>query len=466
MKKIFTLSAAVMAASAFAQTTPNIVKVTDQVTKYNDNVVVYTCSSPIFGLKNVAGEDSIGGKMLGASFASALCDATSELGTTFTNGGLQDGSNMFALKTSYTDETTGASFPAGYYYPINASGKEFKLQTETNTQKACGIQNVQKIILYVGGTANSCQPSSNYSKDVPAEYLETGIEYSPDPTKKSCILKDSRYTVALNGKIKALTPNVGGDDSVMVGENKVPLFMVNKDNSYYPTILKDGVPTTDWTTFALDRPVRIEIDFTKPYELAEKIDANRATDETGATAMTFTNWADHDSNYPKGYDIYHERGGYEFNPTLYFNVKNGSWDIAQETAGDPIAWTEEIIIKQNIKKAGYLLGFAIISGNENAKTYYASVDESTEEEEATWKAEAFAAHHAELKAEDDIEKNIFFSWMMQPELRQMIVDHYTNNSIQNIDAVKGNKVMYNLLGQRVNNAKGIVIVNGRKMIIK
>lgn len=455
MKKFFTIAAAATVATmSFAQK-PDIQHVTNQVNRYNDNIVVYTVGTPKME------EGAMTGSILGDQFASALCTVESELGTNFQNGGLANGTNFFAVKNDYTDPTTGISFPKGYYCPINASGKEFKLQTVVDATKASGVQNVKKVIVYVAASANSYQPSSYYTKDEVA-----GTEYSKDPSKKSCILTDSRYTVALNGKIKALTPGVNDSATVKVAEVDVPLFMVNKDNSYYPTQLTDGVPATDWTTFAVERPLRIEIDFTKPYVLAEKEDANRAIDNTG-TPMHFDNWADHDSNYPKSYEIVHERGNYTFAPTLYWNMNNGSWDIAQETAGEPIAWNDQLVINQNIKKAGYLLGFAIISGNAEAKTYFASVAESTEEDEAAWKSELTATPMAFLQ-NDDPAKNIFFSHKMQPELRTMIENYYSSLAINTVEAeVKAASRMVNLYGQEVSaDYKGIAVKAGQLQMVR
>lgn len=39
-------------------------------------------------------------------------------------------------------------------------------------------------------------------------------------------------------------------------------------------------------------------------------------------------------------------------------------------------------------------------------------------------------------------------------------------SLSNLDAEKGDVIMYNILGQRVTNAKGLVIINGKKVIRK
>lgn len=414
MKKIFTLAAAAMfACAANAQVKPNIEN-NGVAQKVNDNLVFYMCAP---GDAQPVEVPTVGYSV------NVEKTAFGELGVNFQDYNA-DNTNMVVVTKDYTDPETGAKFPAGYYYSAKVgSSRSYFGAAEGG---ATGLQNVKKVIFYWAATSTGGAQFSSYlvkEGETMIDNLSTGAPVS----------LGNRYSMDPNCKITFSVPQPEGTVTVDGVENN--LFC---NNSYYNTTVENGLPATDWTTFACTQPLKMVLDFTTPIAV-EDIDKTLAHYGENVTEL----------NIPYGHYI------------CALRDENG-----KDKAGDPIAWAADNIIQQGFKRAAYLLGVAIISGNENAKTYYANISNSTDDDECYWEEDA-AAKCTPFAAEDEPEYNLFYSWKTTQEFRDMVKANYTPvaDAISSVAAAQNASVRYNLAGQQVSaNYKGVVIENGKKVI--
>lgn len=416
MKKIFTLlSLAALAANVYAQAPEK-----GSVQTMKNNYVFYMCAPG----DNKAVDTPVGYK--NASQVSAM----EELGFNYSNYD-SDNTNQVVLTRDYTDAETGAAFPKGYYYPDKVGDS----RSYFGSEGVSGLKNVKKMIFYFAATSTGgVQFSSYHVKEggcgsVPSDQNPT-TGYTPGGAN------GVRCSMDLNNKIKFFVPQ---NEAVAADGTRI-FTSADKDgvgSNYYCTALADGKPTPAWTEFACDQPLKLVLDYT---QTSEKFDSNYdfLTDKTGTITVP------------------------------YGTAKVAKQDAnGKEVAGDAIPWSADNILQQGYKKSAYLLGIAIICGDEGAKTYYANVSESTDDDEATWHESAEAAH-TPFADTDEPANNLFFSWKMTPEMKQYIHDNY-KPSADGISSVAVGQTpdapAYNLAGQAVGkDFKGVVIRSGKKSI--
>lgn len=417
MKKLFTLSAAALALAANAQT-PNIED--DGVAQtIHSNLVVYMCAP---GVTETV-EDPVG---LNVEYVKS---AFEELGINFQCNDASN-TNMVCITKDYTDPETGAKFPAGYYY----SGKVGNSRSYFGKNEGpTGLKNVKKMIFYWAAAGN-VQFSSYLVREggITVDNLSTGTSVSVD----------NRYTMDPNCKIKFSVPELDGTYSTTRTNEEGETFVEEKNifssSNYYNTMLdENGNPTTTWTTFACTRPTKLTLDFTEPIDV-DKIDTN----------LDYSSILDGDVNVPYG--------AYEF----AYRDENG-----KDKAGNPIPWSADNVLQQGYKRAAYLLGIAIICGDENAETYYANVSNSTDDDECYWEAQAEAAHAA-LAATDVPAQNLYYSWMLTDEFKAFVEQNYQGAGISSVAADADYEAIYNVFGQKMTKANGLCIQQGKLVNIR
>ena len=332
-----------------------------------------------------------------------------------------DNTNMVVVTKDYVDEETGASFPAGYYYPAKIGGSRSYFASAADVS---GLKNVKKMIFYfAAGSSGGVQYSSYFVREhpegpavtVPSE--QSGATYSPSVK--------ARWSTALNNKIKFAVP-----ENLATTADGVKIF--SSGTNYYNTLMADGKPTTDWTTFQCDKPCKIILDMTK-----------------------------HGDKYDSSYDFTDDLSGVVEVP--YANANIAKQDAnGKEVPGENIPWSADNILVQGFKKAAYLLGIAFVCGDDNAKTYYSNVSESTEDDEAKWHESASAAV-TPFAATDDPKNNLFFTWKTTQEFVDFVKANYsTGISNVTVDS-SADAPAYNLAGQAVSASyKGVVIKGGKK----
>lgn len=417
MKKTLTLSVATLALAANAQVTPNIVNEGD-AQAIHSNLVVYMCAPGV--TETVADPQGMN--------VDYIKSAYEELGINFQCNDATN-TNMVCITKDYTDPETGATFPAGYYYSDKVGGSRSYFG---KNEGATGLKNVKKMIFYWAAAGN-VQFSSYLVREggITVDNLSTG----------SPVTVENRYTMDPNCKIKFSVPELDGtytttrtNEEGETFEEEKPIFT---SNNYYNTMLdENGNPTTTWTTFACTRPAKLTLDFTQPIDV-DKIDTN----------LDFSSILDGDITVPYGH--------YEF----AYRDENG-----KDKAGNPIPWSADNILQQGYKRAAYLLGIAMICGDDNAQTYYANVSNSTDDDECYWEENAVAAHTA-LAATDDPAANLFYSWMLTDDFKTFAQQHYTAG-ISNVATDTKSMITYNLFGQQMQQAAGFCIQNGKVVNIK
>lgn len=412
MKKIFTLFAFTAFACAASAQTPRIEN-NGVAQKINDNLVFYMCAP---------GDNKAVESPVGYNVASEM-SGFEELGINFQCNDASN-TNQVVVTKDYVDAETGAKFPAGYYYPTKVGGSRSYFGA---TAGATGIQNLKKVIFYWAATSKGGVQFSSY-------LVKEGETIIDNKSTGAPVSLGNRYSMDPNCKITFTVPELEG--TVTIGDAQKNLFT---NDSYYNTLLgEDGAPTTDWTTFACVQPLKMVLDFTTPIA-KEDIDKTLAHYGENVNELVI----------PYG------------NYVCALRDENG-----KDQPGDAIAWAADNILQQGFKRAAYLLGIAFVSGNDDAKTYYANISESTDEDEAAWHESAEAAH-ADFAAEDVPEHNLFYSWKVTPEFKAMVNAYYGGtDGIENINAdVKASKAVYNIAGQQVGAGfRGIVIENGVKRV--
>lgn len=417
MKKIFTLSAAALAIAANAQT-PDIVN--EGVTQtLHSNLVVYMCAPGV----NQAVDEPVG---LNVEY---IKSAYEELGINFQCNDASN-TNQVCITKDYTDPETGATFPAGYYYSDKVGGSRSYFG---KNEGATGLKNVKKMIFYWAAAGN-VQFSSYLVREggITVDNLSTG----------TTVTVENRYTMDPNCKIKFSVPELDGTYTTTRTNEEGETFVEEKNifssNNYYNTMLdENGNPTTTWTTFACTRPTKLTLDFTEPIDV-DQIDTN----------LDFSCILDGEVNVPYG--------AYEF----AYRDENG-----KDKAGNAIPWSADNVLQQGYKRAAYLLGIAFVCGDENAQTYYANVSNSTDDEECYWEENAVAAH-TELAETDVPAQNLYYSWMLTDEFKAFVAEHYQGAGISNVANDQQTEAIYNIFGQKMSQAKGLCIQQGKIVNIK
>lgn len=418
MKKIFTLSAvAASALTAFAQQ-PNIVNEGSAQT-FHDNAVIYMCAP---------GDNKAVDEVKGFD-VNYLKSAYEELGIHFQNNDANN-TNQLCIMQDYTDPETGAKFPAGYYYPTKVGGsRSYFGQNEGPT----GVKNIKKMVFYWAAAGN-VQFSSYLVREggITVDNLSTG----------SPVTVENRYTMDPNCKMSFSVPEPTATYQTTKPDSETgepipvekPIF---SSKNYYNTMLdENGEPTTTWTTFVCTRPTKLTLDFTTPIPV-DQIDTN----------LDFSNILDGDINVPYGH--------YEF----ALRDENG-----KDKAGNPIPWSADNVLQQGYKRAAYLLGIAFICGDEGAKTYYANINNSTDDDECYWEENAEAAH-TPLAATDDPANNLVYSWMLTDDFKAFVQAH-AGAGIQDLNADARQAQTYNAMGQKVQQAAGLCIRGGKLIYVK
>lgn len=407
MKKIFTLLSVMLFTMTVNAQNPN----KGDVQELHNNYVIYTCAP---GDAKVV-ESPV------AYQVDKEKSAFEELGINYQCNNTGN-TNMVVVTSDYLDAETGASFPAGYYYPAKIGGSRSYFASAADVS---GLKNVKKVIFYfAAGSSGGVQFSSyfvrEHENDVPAVSVpsdQSGNTYSPSVK--------ARWSMDLNNKIKFAVP-----ENLTETADGVKIF--SSGNNYYNTLMVDGKPSTDWTTFQCEKPCKLVLDLTK-----------------------------HGDLYDGSYDFTKDLSGVVEVP--YANANIAKQDAnGKEVPGTNIPWSADNILVQGFKKAAYLLGIAFVCGDDNAKTYYANVSESTDEDEAKWH-ESSSAAVTPFAATDEPEYNLFFTWKTTPEFVSFVKANYATG-ISDITVNSAKKdAAYNLAGQAVNASyKGIVIKGGKK----
>ena len=382
MKKIFTL----IACSAFVSTMAFSQQIGYKIDK---NYVVYMTNDSLTAYTQ--GSLDEGGD--GDDFAddNQLNQAFSTVGFPYTMGG-NGNANLQCLTKEYTDSETGAFFPAGYYH-VHRTNSQEKFTNAIHS----GLTHCKKIIFYYGvGGQGQFSATMRKSEDK-GDGTFSLVTLTNDPNRKL-----SNYQC--DGVSWGTATNFSAEN------------YLKKADGVTDSLATDGshlFKANEATLQSFDKIFKLTIDYT-----------NASGTETETTTSDYTRKANADDNSE-------------------FTFKYNFTPAADKTYS---GYNPENILAVGYKKAGYLLGVAFISNDNNAETVYMNVSDGMGASWSKDNAGAFGTLFNEKAAPDYYEKyNYFFS------------DRYYGNEIPALGGVGINdiKTDANVTIEAIYNVYGI-----------
>ena len=428
MKKLFTLTAAVLVAlGASAQegtVTPKIAK------KLDNTLVFYTTNDTVTSKLGISLDEETGEEieaMVDAPWnGSIMVNAFNQCGIPFSSAPTDEQNYRIFTRNDYKDPRTGFEMPAGAYRGMMVQNGTFGLTGNLGTDKIVGYSNIKSMVLYVipipvtidlltpGSTVNH---SALFTGRVQARYV------------------DAEGNHVSNRGYREVQMDMIADPERSVSDNGTPF----PDDDY---VTRD-IRGTGLMNFARDPKTPLDVTVDQPFRIEVNLqnieDGIAYTDLLREDKREFVNLkvADTDTEAFMSY---------------YFADKATSRPYADnETSGDctsgydnfagkwaeKIVWSPETVVSLEVKKLLYIVGFALVSATDNATSKF-------------------------MNAADDFNA----AWS---DSAKAYGNHGAASGIESIKTVEtpSNNVMYNVAGQVVgNDYKGIVIKNGKKMVIK
>ena len=407
MKKIFTLMAAAML-TLTASAQKQAIDLTGR------NLVFYTT----YGDIDIANEEN--------TFTGAdITDPLNALGLGYKNDGSGNSLGVVYQRNNYTDPETGFTIPRSAYRPMalyngTADFVGQVAMSETDIRNIIGFKNIKKVILYMVGWGGN---GNNKWRDMPSgvRWQAQYVNENGEATSTLC------YAESAVGKeyIDELASDV-------------------MNNSY----LNSAYDPTNANLMAYDQPFKLVVDLTNngvfdadgnyelPFESATK------TGEYAKTAL--------DNKTEQTINYFFAKIGTACAASLgdpHNTSGNGSasgYDVCSGKWGERMPWTKDTIVKLQLKRNAAVVGFAFVSGDDNATNYYTDATMVVEGGMTTEPNQAYV----------DVEA-AFPEWVGEAKI----------DGIKNVSLNAAGIVTYNLAGQKVSsNYKGIVIENGVKVI--
>lgn len=430
MKKLFTLTAAVLVAlGASAQegtVTPKIAK------KLDNTLVFYTTNDTVTSKLGISLDEETGEEIEGMVPApwngGIMVNAFNQCGIPLTGAPTDEQNYRIFTRNDYKDERTGFEMPAGAYRGMMVQNGTFGLTGALGTDKIIGYSNVKSMVLYVipipvtidlltpGSTINH---SALFTGRVQARYV------------------DAEGNHLSNRAYREVQMDMIADPERSVSDNGTPF----PDDDY---VTRD-IRGTNLMNFARDVKKPLDVVVDQPFRIEVNLqnieDGVAYTDLLRSDRREFVNLkvADTDKEAFMSYYFADKATSrpYEDNETAgdctsgYDNF-TGKW-------AEKIVWSPETIVQLEVKKLLYIVGFSLVSATEGATSKFMN---AADDFNAAWSdsAKAYGNHGASLT---------------------LGIDEVTT-----VDTPADN-VMYNVAGQIVGeNYKGIVIKNGKKVVIK
>ena len=430
MKKLFTLTAAVLVAlGASAQegtVTPKIAK------KLDNTLVFYTTNDTVTSKLGISLDEETGEEieaMVPAPWnGGIMVNAFNQCGIPLTGAPTDEQNYRIFTRNDYKDERTGFEMPAGAYRGMMVQNGTFGLTGALGTDKIIGYSNVKSMVLYVipipvtidlltpGSTINH---SALFTGRVQARYV------------------DAEGNHLSNRAYREVQMDMIADPERSVSDNGTPF----PDDDY---VTRD-IRGTNLMNFARDVKKPLDVVVDQPFRIEVNLqnieDGVAYTDLLRSDRREFVNLkvADTDKEAFMSYYFADKATSrpYEDNETSgdctsgYDNF-TGKW-------AEKIVWSPETIVQLEVKKLLYIVGFSLVSATEGATSKFMN---AADDFNAAWSdsAKAYGNHGASLT---------------------LGIDEVTT-----VDTPADN-VMYNVAGQIVGeNYKGLVIKNGKKMVIK
>lgn len=406
MKKIFTLAAAALfAMGASAQ---------NKAVKLDNTLVMYMTNDIVTeGVQLVENEDTGEEEEVVAPiywYGANMVDGFNACGLPL--GGTSTTKHQYIINTrnNYVDSETGFTMPAGSYRGVFVDGT-LDLQGAVNGENVIGYSNIKSMVLYF--------------VPLPTTWVNGGVSISDYPTGRV----QARYVGADNVAIS----NQGYREIHITGTNA----FVDDDHKIQGTdILNYERNPENPLNATMDQPYKFTVNLQNKLDGAayEPLWANAETKRNEfANYVCAPGSTEGEMSYYFS-DVTKNRP-FADNPANFSSCSTG-YDCVDNVWAPKIEWTPETIVQLQVKKRMVLVGVALVSATEGATSKFMNTADKLD---AKWSDSAVAYGTIDT---DGIEE------------------------VQAQNVVKTN-VAYNLAGQRVNaNQKGLVIINGKKMINK
>ena len=386
MKKIFTLFVAMFAISAVANA---------QVTKLENNLVIYTTNDTL---------DTYGYK------TGDLPNGFEKLGITFSGSDLESYVKVLTRK-DYTDSETGFTLPASWYRPLRL----------TSVTVSFGkFQNIKKAILYmvpVGGSA------ANGWRDAPSGVRFQARYVSVDDAGTTTKISNQTWIETKAGK----TYDDAGTD--------VMKLLNNKFNPASPTF-------DEW---ACDQPFKLSVDLTNSGKIADDGQSYEIPFESSDRKTDFAafeiaeNATEQNINY-----LFVEQGACASTTGVHSDLESASgWDNCSGKFYKKLTWTPETIVDLALKRNAWIVGIAFICATDGAANKYADITAGLD---AKWGDDANIAY--------GIEKydGVIPAWAQTTDGIENVNAAATTAKVAPRKTVENGQIMignYNIAGQRV-----------------
>lgn len=449
MKKIFTLATAlVFALCASAQETT----VTPVAKKLTETLVFYTTNDTVTQKMGIVVDEETGEEYEAMAPApwlgTSMVNAFNNVGIPFTGAPAYELSYRVFTRNDYKDPRTGFEMPAGAYrgmLHMAAPGGDSRNVTSSHTgtigtEKLIGYTNIKSIVLYVIPIPATCD-QINFGVNDPAIF---------------------------GGRVQARYMNADGTQHSNTGYREIKMNMTADPN--YQVVGPEGSPIakyknirgtkllnfyrTDANPFevVVDQPLRIEVKLDNQLNGADYGDASTifdASDDVNAVGgykkseFKALQVADDATEAEMNYYFAVNETTYPYKSNANAHNCSSGYDCMNDKWGEKITWTPETIVDLQIKSPLYIVGMAFVSATDGAESRFMN---ASDDFNAQWSPTgvAYGNHGAKYEGGDATG-----------------IDNIVN--VEN-DA---NTTVYNVAGQIVGeNYKGLVIKNGKKVVIK